>query len=115
MKPEDALRAARASAQEHADEVPGGVVIAPTEQLSIEQLSDWAAIEPDPDLMRSTRRLGAPITFAKRGLLHVLRQYLRELEAQQTRFNLIILGRIAELEERVAKVEQRASRGEPRP
>jgi hypothetical protein len=115
MKPEDALRAARASAAEHGDEVPGGVVIAPTEHLSIEQLSDWAAIEPDPGLMRSTRRLGAPITFLKRQLLHVMRQYLRELEAQQTRFNLILLGRIAELEERVAKLEQPGSRGEPRP
>jgi hypothetical protein len=107
MKPEDALGAARAAAAEHDDAVPGGTVIKPTERLSIEQLSDWAAIEPDPDLMRSTRKLGAPITFVKRQMLHVMRQYLRELQAQQTRFNLIILGRVAELEERVEKLEKR--------
>ena len=74
---------------------------------------EWATIEPDPELMRSTRRLGAPITWAKRRLLWVLRQYLRELQAQQTRFNLIILGRVAELEERVEKVEARTARREP--
>ncbi len=112
MMPEDALRAARAAAAEHDDEIPGGTVIEPTERLSIEQLSDWAAIEPDPDLMRSTRKLGAPITFVKRQLLHVMRQYLRELQAQQTRFNLILIGRVAELEERIAKLEKRDSPGE---
>lgn len=110
MKPEDAPSAARAAAAEHGDAVPGGAVIAPTERLSVEQLSDWAAIEPDPDLMRSTRKLGAPITFVKRQLLHVMRQYLRELQAQQTRFNLVMLGRVAELEERVEKLERRAPR-----
>jgi hypothetical protein len=113
VTPEEALASARAAAAEHGDEVPGGTVIRPTERLSIEQLSDWAAIEPDPDLMRSTRKLGAPITFVKRQLLHVMRQYLRELQAQQTRFNLIILGRVAELEERVEKVDARAARREP--
>jgi hypothetical protein len=112
MTPEDALEAARGAAADHGDEVPGGTVIAPTEHLSIEQLSDWAAIEPDPDGMRSTRRLGAPITFFKRQLLHVMRQYLRELEAQQTRFNLIMIGRVAELEERLAALEKRDSPGE---
>jgi hypothetical protein len=73
--------------------------------VSIEQLMEWAAIEPDPDLMRSTRRLGAPITAAKRALLHVLRQYTRELEAQQTRFNLQLVIRLAELEDRVTRLE----------
>ncbi len=115
MKPEDALAAARAAASEHGDELPGGRVIRPVEHPTVEQLSDWAAIAPDPDLMRSTRRLGAPITFAKRQLLHVLRQYLRELEAQQTRFNLVMLGRFTELEDRVARLEQRASQIERRP
>jgi hypothetical protein len=115
MTPEEALAAARAAAAEHDDDVPGGYVIRPTERLSVEQLSDWAAIEPDPDLMRSTRRLGAPITFVKRQLLHVMRQYLRELQAQQTRFNLILLGRVAELEERVEQLEKRASPGDQTP
>jgi hypothetical protein len=40
--------------------------------------------------------------------VHVLRQYLRELQSQQTRFNLNVLIRVAELEDRVARLEERA-------
>ncbi len=102
MRPEDAPDAARAAAAAHggAGELPPGLRIEPTERVSIEQLMEWAVIEPDPDLMRSTRALGAPITWLKRLLLHVLRQYTRELEAQQTRFNLQLLVALAELEDR---------------
>jgi hypothetical protein len=107
MKPEEALAAARAAAARREDALPPGLTIEPTERVSIEQLMEWAAIEPDPDLMRSTRRLGAPITWAKRQLVHVLRQYLRELQSQQTRFNLNVLIRLAELEDRVARLEER--------
>jgi hypothetical protein len=39
-----------------------------------------------------------------------MRQYLRELQSQQTRFNLNVLIRLAELEDRVAQLEQRAER-----
>ncbi|HEV2786788.1 MAG TPA: hypothetical protein VGV67_10395 [Solirubrobacteraceae bacterium] len=109
MKPEEALPAARAAAAERDDALPAGMSIAPTERVSIEQLMEWANIEPDPDLMRSTRRFGAPITWAKRQLVHVLRQYLRELQSQQTRFNLNVLIRLAELEDRVARLEERAA------
>ncbi len=108
MKPEEALAAARAAAARHDDALPAGMSIQPTERVSIEQLMEWANIEPDPDLMRSTRKLGAPITWAKRQLVHVMRQYLRELQAQQTRFNLNVLIRLAELEERVVRLEERA-------
>jgi hypothetical protein len=107
MRPEDALRAARAAAAERSDALPEGMRIEPTERVSIEQLMEWATIEPDPDLMRSTRKLGAPITWAKRQLVHVMRQYLRELQSQQTRFNLNVLIRLAELEDRVARLEER--------
>ncbi len=109
MKPEDALAAARRAAAARDDRLPPGMSIEPTERVSIEQLMEWANIEPDPDLMRSTRRLGAPITWAKRQLVHVMRQYLRELQSQQTRFNLNVLIRVAELEDRVARLEQRAA------
>ncbi|HUR87421.1 MAG TPA: hypothetical protein VMY78_18980 [Solirubrobacteraceae bacterium] len=109
MKPEEALAAARAAAAERDDVLAPGMTIEPTERVSIEQLMEWAAIEPDPDLMRSTRRLGAPITWVKRQLVHVMRQYLRELQSQQTRFNLNVLIRVAELEDRVARLEERAS------
>ena len=110
MKPEQALEAARAAAAKRDDTLPASTRIEPTERVSIEQLMEWANIEPDVDLMRSTRKLGAPITWAKRQLIHVLRQYLRELQSQQTRFNLNVLIRVAELEDRVARLEERADR-----
>jgi hypothetical protein len=107
VRPEDALGAARAAAAARDDALAPGMSIEPTERVSIEQLMEWANIEPDPDLMRSTRTLGAPITWAKRQLVHVMRQYLRELQSQQTRFNLNVLIRLAELEDRVARLEER--------
>jgi hypothetical protein len=109
MKPEEALPAARAAAAARDDTLPPGMSIEPTERVSIEQLMEWANIEPDADLMRSTRRLGAPITWAKRQLVHILRQYLRELQSQQTRFNLNLLIRVAEIEDRVARLEEQAA------
>jgi hypothetical protein len=113
MTPEEALAAARRNAAARTDALPPGRTIAPTERVSIEQLMEWANIEPDADLMRSTRKLGAPITWAKRQLVHVLRQYLRELQSQQTRFNLNMIIRLAELEDRVARLEERADRRPP--
>jgi hypothetical protein len=106
MKPEDALAAARIAAAARDDELPPGVAIEPTERVSIEQLMEWAAIEPDVELMVSTRRLGAPITWFKRRLIHFMRQYFRELQSQQTRFNLNVLIRMAELEDRVGRLEE---------
>ena len=70
------------------------------------QLHEWALIEVDTSLIRSTRRVGAPFTWLKRGLLRLLRQYTNELEAQQTRFNLGVLGRVNELERRMAELER---------
>ncbi len=113
MNPEEALDAARAAAAARGDDADlTGLAIEPTDRVSIEQLMEWANIEPDTDLMRSTRRYGAPITWAKRQLLHVLRQYTRELESQQTRFNLNVLIRLAELEDRVARLEERGGERE---
>jgi hypothetical protein len=108
VRPEQALAAARTAAADRDDELPTGMAIEPTERVSIEQLMEWAAIEPDVELMVSTRRLGAPITWFKRKLIHFMRQYLRELQSQQTRFNLNVLIRVAELEDRVARLEERA-------
>jgi hypothetical protein len=113
MTPEEAVTAARAAAAKRDDALAPGTTIEPTERVSIEQLMEWANIEPDVDLMRSTRKLGAPITWAKRQLIHVLRQYLRELQSQQTRFNLNMIIRLAELEDRVTRLEERA--GPPPP
>jgi hypothetical protein len=101
--PEDALERARASAGE---DPPAGEVAGSFERdlasdtPSDELLQQWAVISVDPAALYSTRRFGAPLTLLKRGLLRLLRQYTAELEAEQTRFNLALLGRLRELERR---------------
>jgi hypothetical protein len=110
MKPEEALPRARAElermrAQGAYDEDLSELRVPADERLSIERMMEWAVIEPDLDLVTSTRRLGAPIGWFKRTLEHLLRQYHRQLESQQTRFNLHLLTRIAELEDRIADLE----------
>jgi hypothetical protein len=66
-----------------------------------ELLAQWAVIEIEPDeILYSTRRGGAPITWVKRLLVRLLRQYLVELEARQTRFNIALLERLDALGER---------------
>jgi Arc/MetJ-type ribon-helix-helix transcriptional regulator len=117
VRPEDAVQAARAAAGRarergayaDADEAVRAAT-EPLERISTEQLVEWAVIEPDLDRVRSTRRTGAPITAAKRALVHVLRQYFAEAHAQQTRFNLHAVIRIAELEERLERAEAELAR-----
>ena len=112
MRPEEALEAARRAAARarergaYADDL-SGFEIAPTDRVSTEQLLEWAVIEPDAEMVRSTRPRGAPITFAKRALLRLLRQYHAQANAQQTRFNLHAAVRLAELEERLERLESR--------
>jgi hypothetical protein len=110
VRPEDALAAAReraAAAAAGAGPAEGFAELAidAPDGSSFESLMEWAAIEPDLATMRSTRRGGAPITFLKRLLLRGLRQYHAELIAQQTRFNLNLLVHLAELEDRVRRLE----------
>jgi hypothetical protein len=111
MRPEEALEAARAAAARareggaYADDLEG-FAIAPTDRVSTEQLLEWAVIEPDLELVRSTRRRGGVITWVKRALLRVLRQYHAQAHAQQTRFNLHAAVRLAELEERLERLEK---------
>lgn len=63
-------------------------------------LAQWAVIEIEPDeVVYSTRAAGAPITFAKRVLVRLLRQYFVELEARQTRYNIALLERLDALEQ----------------
>ncbi|HEX8104732.1 MAG TPA: hypothetical protein VF533_19090 [Solirubrobacteraceae bacterium] len=120
MKPEEAVERARAAAARRRagggyalDVEPGA--LAAGEPVTREQLLEWALIEPDPGLVRSTRRYGAPITWAKRGLVHVLRQYFTEAHAQQTRFNLHMVAAWTDLEARVAALEETAAERKPRP
>lgn len=111
MKPDEALAAARAAAQAarargaYADDLQG-FAIQPTDRVSTETLMEWAVIEPDETLMRSTRRAGAPITWAKRMMLRALQQHFNELTSQQTRFNLHALVHVAELEDRIRSLEE---------
>jgi hypothetical protein len=119
MNPEDALNSARVAAREaraagaYADDLSGFAIEA-TEEVTLERLMEWALIEPDPALAHSTRRFGAPITLAKRALLHVLRQYHAELLAQQSRFNIQLTVYVGRLTERVEALERRAAGSDER-
>jgi hypothetical protein len=114
MKPDEAVEHARAEAarkraagayREDSDAVRE-IEDAITGPVTPEQLREWALIDVDTTLLRSTRRAGAPVTGAKRLLLRLLRQYTNELEAQQTRFNVGVLARLEELESRIAQLER---------
>lgn len=113
MRPEDAIDEARRRAAEgrgagrYADDLQG-FAIEPTDRISMETLMEWAVIEPDETLMRSTRRFGGPITAVKRLLLRGLQQHFNELTSQQSRFNLHVLVQVAELEDRVRRIEEEA-------
>ena len=111
--PHDALRLARERAAAararglYADDLEG-FAVAPTDRVSTERLLEWAVIDPDVEVVRSTRRFGGPITWVKRLLVRALRQWLAEALSQQTRFNVHVVVRLTELEERVERLERRA-------
>ena len=73
---------------------------------TLENLFEWAMIDPDLREVRSTRRLGAPVTLLKLGLVRLLNQYHAELLSQQTRFNVHILGHVRRLETRIDELER---------
>jgi hypothetical protein len=82
--------------------------------LDLVKLHEWAFLEIDQSKIYSTRRFGAPITLLKRGLLRLLVQYHGQLLAHQTRFNLHLLGEVARLQGRVARLEQLAAERDDR-
>lgn len=110
-RPEDALERAREAAARkrtaggYADAEPGWVEPG-AESPGAELLLEWAQIDVDLENVRSTRRLGAPITAVKRGLVRLLRQYDAEASAQQTRFNIGVVTYLLRLEERVTRLER---------
>ncbi|MDQ6745182.1 MAG: hypothetical protein M3Z27_04075 [Actinomycetota bacterium] len=109
-EPEEALPRARAAAARLRAEgvYPGAPTEAtPSAGVSLGKLAEWAMIEPDLREVRSTRRLGAPVTAFKRVLLRLLEQYHVELRSQQTRFNLTLLGEVHRLEQRIDELERR--------
>lgn len=116
MKPEEALAEARRRAAEIRAaggyaEAEGDLRIEPLDRVTRAQLLEWALIEPDVSKLRSTRRAGAPITWLKRLLLRGLQQYHNEVNYQQSRFNIQLLRRLIELEDRIDRLES----GEPPP
>lgn len=117
--PEQALEQARAAAIEM--RAQGAYALAaepagldPPEALTPGKLLEWAVIDPDLRNVRSTRRLGAPITALKRGLLWLLRQYHAELIAEQARFNVNVALYVGRLADRVAELEAELER-RPKP
>ena len=115
--PEEALEQARAAlasmrgAGAYGEEQ--SVELAPGEPITSGKLFEWALIEPDLRNVRSTRRLGAPITALKRGLLKLLAQYHAELIAEQARFNVNLVLHVRGLEERIAQLERELGREAP--
>ena len=114
MKPDDALQHAReeaarkraAGGYREDSEAVRELEDAITGPVTPQQLREWALIDVDTELLRSTRRAGAPVTGVKRLLLRLLRQYTNELEAQQTRFNVGVLARLEEIESRIERLER---------
>lgn len=116
MRPEDAVEAARAEAARRRAaggyaEPAGELRVEPTNQVTREKLLEWAVLDPDPDLVYSTRPvLGRPVTWVKRALMRGLRQYHGQLVSQQTRFNLQVVTYLARLEDRVERLERERDR-----
>jgi hypothetical protein len=116
-RPEDAPERARESAElkraegAYADGLGGDPAlersIAP-ERPTLELLEQWSVIEVDAEVLYSTRRGGGPITAVKRLLMRLMRQYFYELETRQTRFNVALMARFRELEQRVERLERPA-------
>jgi hypothetical protein len=79
--------------------------IAPIDRVTRARLLEWALIEPDVPELRSTRRNGAPITWLKRPAWRSLQQYLNEMTYQQSRFNMRLIRRVFELEDRIEELE----------
>jgi hypothetical protein len=111
VKPEEALDAARAAAAAarargaYAEDL-SGFRIEPTDRVGTDLLMEWAIIEPDERNLRSTRRLGGPITWIKKLMLRGLQQHFNDLLSQESRFNLHILVHVTELEDRVDHLEK---------
>jgi hypothetical protein len=109
--PEEALALARQRAAEarargaYADEL-GRFAIDPVDAVTLEHLLEWAVIEPDVSELRSTRAYGAPITWLKRALYRLLRQYNGQVLAQQSRFNIQLAVFVGQLADRVERLER---------
>lgn len=107
--PHEALETARraaAAAGAESEDVPWTLE---DPSFSTSRLVEWAILAPEEARVYSTRRLGRPITLLKRGLVRLLRQYLNEVNAQQSRFNALVAAHVMRLEQRVEELERRAA------
>ena len=120
-KPEQALAAARAAAARRAPAGDGPDAAddagwdEPPSADSARRLAEWAIIEPERGHVYSTRRYGRPITAVKLLLIRLLRQYIGQMSAQQSRFNAQVAAHVVRLEERVAELERAAGESGDRP
>jgi hypothetical protein len=115
--PEEALAQARRNAEQmRAEGAYAGAAPVRRGPSAIEgselKLYQWAIIEPDLGMVRSTRRLGAPVTALKRMLLRLLVQYHMQLTGEQTRFNMTLVGYVKRLELRIEELEARLEQAE---
>jgi hypothetical protein len=107
--PQEALAAARraAGAVDPADDDAPWTIT--DGDASIRRLAEWAIIAPEPEHVYSTRRFGRPITAVKLLLVRMLRQYIGQMTAQQSRFNAQMAAHVMRLEQRVAELEEAAA------
>jgi hypothetical protein len=105
-EPQEALETARRAAAAVGEEpdVASWTLEDPT--LSTRRLVEWAILAPDEAKVYSTRRYGRPVTLFKRMLVRMLRQYLNEVSAQQSRFNAAVAAHVMRLEQRVDELER---------
>lgn len=110
-EPEHALGVARRRASEMRREgvYPGAELVPPLAAGATagpDNLLEWALIRMDPQELRSSRRLGGLITWARRLLIRLLGQYHADLLRNQSRFNLQIMSHVRALEARTAELER---------
>ena len=109
--PREALDAARRAASHRSGDTARLDAIEPgSSTLDSRRLMDWAIIEPERAKVYSTRRYGRPITVFKRLLVRLLRQYLDEVSAQQSRFNAQVAAHVMRIEERLTALEHERER-----
>ena len=106
--PREALAAARAAAAGTRNDEDAAPWSLEDGTVSTRRLAEWAIIEPETARVYSTRRLGRPITAAKRLLVRMLRQYIGQMSTQQSRFNAQVAAHVMRLEQRVAELEEAA-------
>ena len=104
--PAEALAAARRARPEWARREPSPPWSLEDEAVSTRRLAEWAIIEPELGEIYSTRRYGRPITAVKLLLVRMLRQYIGQMSAQQSRFNAQVAAHVMRLEQRVAELEE---------